>query len=205
MIRNVINKLFFKLVLLDDLIKKIESKTIQDNLKLITIGEHSKLYKEAKITNLQNNKNNIVIGKNSHIRGNLQIFNYGGKIQIGNYCYVGENSYVWSGDSVIIENNVLISHNVNIIDSNSHELNHVEREKGFNEIISTGHPSNKGSIITKPIVIKKNAWISFNVIILKGVTIGEGAIVAAGSVVTKDVPDFAVVAGNPARIVKHTD
>ncbi len=205
MIRRILNKLFFKIVLLEDLIKKIEYKTIQDNLNLIIIGEHSKLYKEAKVINLQNNKHNIVIGNYTHIRGNLQIFNYGGKIQIGNYCYLGENSYLWSGESVIIEDHVLISHNVNIIDSNSHELNHSDRKKGYNEIISIGHPSNKGSIITMPIVIKKNAWISFNVIILKGVTIGEGAIVAAGSVVTKDVPDFAVVAGNPARIVKYTE
>lgn len=205
MIRSFIKKIFFKIISLEDLIKQIELKNIQDNLNWVVIGEKSKLYKEAKVTNLQNNKQNIVIGNNSHIRGNLQIFNYGGKIQIGNNCYIGENSYVWSGDSVIIEDHVLISHNVNIIDSNSHELNHRERQNGFAQIVTTGHPSHKGSIMTKPIIIKKHAWVSFNAIILKGVTIGEGAIVAAGSVVTKDVPDFAVVAGNPAVIVKYTD
>ena len=55
----------------------------------------------------------------------------------------------------------------------------------------------------KTVVIKKQAWICSRVTIVPGVTIGEGAVVAAGSVGTKDVPDFAVVAGNPARIIKH--
>ncbi|MGM9578000.1 MAG: DapH/DapD/GlmU-related protein [Evtepia sp.] len=55
-----------------------------------------------------------------------------------------------------------------------------------------------------PIVIRDKAWIGFNAILMKGITIGEGAIVGAGSVVTQDVPDYAVVGGNPARIIKYT-
>jgi acetyltransferase-like isoleucine patch superfamily enzyme len=53
-----------------------------------------------------------------------------------------------------------------------------------------------------PIRIGNKAWIGFNVIILKGITIGEGAVIGAGSVVTKDVEPFTVVAGNPAKIIK---
>ena len=59
------------------------------------------------------------------------------------------------------------------------------------------------NVNSRPIVIKDDVWIGMNVIILKGVTIGEGAIVGAGSVVTKDVPAWTVVAGNPAKVVKH--
>jgi len=55
---------------------------------------------------------------------------------------------------------------------------------------------------TKPIRICDKVWIGMNAIILKGVTIGEGAVVAAGAVVTKDVPPWTVAAGNPARVVK---
>ena len=55
---------------------------------------------------------------------------------------------------------------------------------------------------TRPICINKNAWIGTRSIILKGVNIGEGAIVAAGSVVTKDVPEYTLVAGNPAIVKK---
>ena len=50
-----------------------------------------------------------------------------------------------------------------------------------------------------------DAWIGFNSIILKGVTVGRGAVVGAGSVVTNDVPDHTVVAGNPARVIKKLD
>lgn len=56
---------------------------------------------------------------------------------------------------------------------------------------------------TSPITIKDKVWIGRNVIVLKGVTIGEGAVIGAGAVVTHDVPAYTVVAGNPARIVKH--
>lgn len=74
----------------------------------------------------------------------------------------------------------------------------------FNKIVDypeatqiTGHPSSKGDVI-----IGNDVWIGMNATILSGVTIGDGAIVAAHAVVTKDVPPYAIVAGNPARIVK---
>jgi acetyltransferase-like isoleucine patch superfamily enzyme len=55
----------------------------------------------------------------------------------------------------------------------------------------------------KPVKINDRVWIGFNSIILKGVTIGEGGIVGAGSVVTKDVPPYTIVAGNPARVIRE--
>ncbi len=54
-----------------------------------------------------------------------------------------------------------------------------------------------------PIHIKDKVWIGFNVIILKGVTIGEGAVIAAASVVTKDIPDWSLAGGNPAKVIKE--
>ena len=62
---------------------------------------------------------------------------------------------------------------------------------------------NWSDVNTKPVVIKKNAWIGTRSIILKGVTIGEGSIVAAGSVVTTNVPNYTLVAGNPAIVKKR--
>ena len=63
-------------------------------------------------------------------------------------------------------------------------------------------PETRHTLLTKPIVVKKNAWIGASATILAGVTIGENAIVAAGAVVTKDVPDKAVVGGVPAKVIK---
>lgn len=59
------------------------------------------------------------------------------------------------------------------------------------------------AVKSAPIIIGNKAWIGMNCIILKGVTIGEGAVVAAGTVVTGDVPAWSVVAGNPARVVRR--
>ena len=70
------------------------------------------------------------------------------------------------------------------------------------------HPENpemRHSLLTKPIVVKRNAWLGANVTVLAGVTIGENAIVAAGSVVNKDVPANMVVAGSPARVIRPID
>lgn len=64
-------------------------------------------------------------------------------------------------------------------------------------------PETRHSLLTKPIVVKRNAWLGANVTVLAGVTIGENAIVAAGSVVTKDVPANMVVAGTPAKVIRE--
>jgi len=169
----------------------------------VVFGKGSKFTMTAKVENISKNNDNIIIAENTIIEGRLVVFNYGGKINIGKNVYIGLGTNIWSGESVTIGSNVLISHNVNIIDTNSHEMDHLERAQGYVNLIKNGHPKDKTSIITGKIIIKDYAWISFGATILKNVTIGEGAIVAACAVVTKDVPPFTVVAGNPAVVVKN--
>jgi len=181
--------------------KTSESKIKKCDRQVIK-GDGSQFYEDAVVYNSFKNKSKIVIGKNSHLRGQLLIFNYGGEIKIGDDCYVGDGSRIWSGESITIGNNVLISHDVGIVDTNAHELDHQERADRYRDLIANGPWESKGSIMTAPIVIKDNAWVSFGATVLKGVTIGEGSIVAAGAVVTKDVPDWTLVAGNPAKAVK---
>ncbi|PQJ73736.1 hypothetical protein BTO14_08665 [Polaribacter butkevichii] len=182
---------------------KFNKIKIKKCLEQITIGEKSIFYENAIVNNYQNDKLKIKVGNNTHTRGELLIFKYGGRISIGDNCYVGDNTKIWSGENIIIGNDVLISHNVNIMDTNSHEINYLERSKRYKDLLINGHWQDKGFIKTKPITISNNVWISFGVVILKGVTIGEGAIVGAGSVVTKDVPDWTIVAGNPAKIIRE--
>lgn len=177
---------------------------IQRCIKSIT-SDQAVFYSEAKVYNLQNDPKKIHVGKNTHIRGILQIFAYGGEISIGDNSYVGDNSRIWSGENITIGNNVLISHFVNIIDSNSHEIDFKERAEATMNLFKVGHPTSKGSILTSPIIIEDYVWISYNVSIMKGVRIGMGAIVAAGSVVTKDIPPLTLVAGNPARVIKSLE
>jgi acetyltransferase-like isoleucine patch superfamily enzyme len=160
--------------------------------------------REANVHNGQDSSR-IVIGKDSYIRGTLNIFKYGGRITIGENSYVGDHSRIWSGDSVTIGDYVLIAHNVNIIDTDSHETDAFERAQRHVELLKSGTWDDKGNIKTAAIVIEDYAWISYNCSILKGVRIGKGAIVGAGSVVTRDVAPFTLVAGVPAIFIKKTN
>ncbi|MCF8320861.1 MAG: acyltransferase [Flavobacterium sp.] len=156
----------------------------------------------AKVENISKNIKNITIGKNTIIEGKLMVFNYGGKISIGKNVYVGVGTNIRSGELITIWDNVLISHNVNIIDTDSHEIDHFERIQNYNKTLIEGSAKVKGNVKTGKIKIENYVWISFGVTILKNITIGEGAIIAANSVVTKDVPAFSLVAGSPAKVIK---
>lgn len=164
-----------------------------------------KLIADATIENLSGNPQLIRVGANSVIKGQLLIFAHAGQIEIGQDCYLGERTYIWSADSIKIGDRVLISHNVNIHDTNSHSMDSVLRHQHFIKIMSQGHPVvNDVDIKSKNIVIEDDVWIGFNSTILKGVRIGKGSIIAACSVVTKDVPEFSIVAGNPAKVIKKS-
>lgn len=187
------------------LIKKINAlyvkKRISELYNRVIIGTNSRLYLSAEVENMQD-KTKIIIGNNTHIRGSLLVYPYGDGIKIGNNSYIGASTIIRAAEYVEIGNSVLIAHNVNIIDTDSHEMDYIQRDIAFKSMVRVGHPKFKGNVETSPIIIKDNAWISYNVCILKGVTIGKGAVIGCGSVVTHDIPDFCVAAGNPAKILR---
>jgi acetyltransferase-like isoleucine patch superfamily enzyme len=160
--------------------------------------------RSARVVNLQGEPSRIEIGSSTHIMGELLVFRNGGQITVGDFCFIGEGTRIWSGADVAIGSHVFISHDVNIMDTNSHELDSKKRSESYLQALSKGYADDQDHVACKPVVIKNHAWIAFNSIILKGVTIGAGAIVAAGSVVTMDVPDYVIVAGNPAKAVGTT-
>jgi acetyltransferase-like isoleucine patch superfamily enzyme len=204
-IREIVFFIFRKLIPPGWIDQAIKTERIKQSVQGCVYGKHTNILQDARIINFQGNKNNIQIGDFCTIRGELQINEYGGKISIGEYSYIGEYSRVWSGDTVIIGNRVQISHNVNIIDNNTHSLNSDERHYEYVEIIEKGNIKKQGNIAAAPIVIEDDVWISFNACILKGVTIGKGAIIAANSVVTKNVEPYTMVAGNPAVVIKSIE
>ena len=167
----------------------------------IIMGEKSIVYPEAIVAN-NNAKGKIQIGKYTHIRGNLQTLGHGGEIIIGDYSYVGPNTSIWSGLKIWIGNRVLIGPNVCIFDTDIHPLDSNDRHRQFVDIITVGQPS-WVNLRDKEVIIEDDVWIGTNAIICSGVTIGQGAVVAAGSVVTKDVEPYSVVAGIPARKVSE--
>ena len=156
----------------------------------------------ARIRNALGDSSKIVIGSNSHIRGELMIFGHGGKISIGEWCYVGVGTRIWSSATIEIGNRVLISHSVNIFDNLTHPLRATERHEQAIQIFTTGHPR-KIDLDERPVKIGDDAWIGACAMILRGVSVGKGGVVAAGAVVTKDVPEYSIVAGNPAVLVRE--
>ncbi|MET3997024.1 acyltransferase [Bradyrhizobium sp. S3.9.2] len=156
----------------------------------------------ARIRNALGDSDRIVIGDHSHVRGELMVLGHGGRITIGEWCYVGGGTRIWSGASIDIGNRVLISHSVNIFDNLSHPIRANERHEQVKQIFTQGHPR-KLSLDDRPIKICDDAWIGACAMVMRGVMIGEGGIVAAGAVVTKDVPAYSIVAGNPATVIRE--
>jgi acetyltransferase-like isoleucine patch superfamily enzyme len=128
-------------------------------------------------------------------------FAHGGNIVIGSWCYIGEGSRIWSGSSVSIGDRVLIAHSVNVFDNLTHPINPEARHRQIQAIFTRGHPR-EVDLDDKPVRIEDDAWIGAGSFVMRGVRIGARAIVAAGSVVTKDVAADTIVAGNPAGIMK---
>jgi maltose O-acetyltransferase len=155
------------------------------------LGQGTVISSEGTIENIRGIPNSVTVGQDCYIRGRLLTYAHGGKVHIGDWCYVGVRSEIWSMESVTIGNRVLISHDVNINDGSGHSANAAERHEHFKCIKTQGHPTTLAElpgVKSAPIIIEDDVWISFGVIILPGVRIGARSIIAAGAIVTQDVP-----------------
>ena len=153
----------------------------------------------------------VIIGDKCLLNNRIVFETTTGFVRIGDGCYISGGSKIITASSVEIGNWVTIAWGVTIYDHNSHSLDYRERIKDQEQQLidwETGNfikNKNWASVEKKPIIIKDYAWIGFDAVILKGVTIGDGAIIGARTVVTKDVEPWTVVAGNPARVVKRLE
>lgn len=144
----------------------------------------------------------VRMGEGTVMRGEIFVFPHAGAVALGDWCFVGPHARLWSSAQLRVGNRVLISHQVNIHDTNGHPTGAARRAEHFRLIATSGHPRLWDDMDARPVAIADDAWIGFGATVLKGVTVGRGAIVAAQAVVTADVAPFTVVAGNPARVVK---
>lgn len=146
-------------------------------------------------------KGKLIIGKRCKINSSIKInpvglsgkclfyISKGSRITIGNNVGIS-NSLFYSINNIEVQDNVLIGGGCQILDNDFHSLNYEERI------------NNSSYIKSKPVLIKEGAFIGASSIILKGVTIGRKSIVGAGSVVTRDIPDNEIWAGNPAVFIR---
>jgi acetyltransferase-like isoleucine patch superfamily enzyme len=114
--------------------------------------------------------------------------------------------YATGGAGTCLGRNVFINQNCTFYDLGGLDIaDDVMIGPGVS-IITSGHPiepsQRRSCVVAKPIVIERNVWIAAGATIIGGVTVGENSVVAAGSVVTKDVPPNVLVAGNPARVIR---
>jgi acetyltransferase-like isoleucine patch superfamily enzyme len=117
------------------------------------------------------------------------------ELVIGNKVFIGHGTTIKPNRSIVIEDGVLIAQGCFIADSDEHPIDLKSRWEGA--------PAPAARI--QPIHIGRGAWLGRDCYVLKGVSIGEGAVIGAASVVTSDVPAFSVAVGNPARVIRHLD
>ncbi len=110
--------------------------------------------------------------------------------KIGNNVIIGSDNFINGKGGLVIEDNVLFGPDVKII-TESHSYSDITK------------PIRAQKKTYKPIVIRNGAWLCANCVILPGVTIGKNSVVAAGAIVNKDVPDYAIVGGVPAKVIKY--
>ena len=143
----------------------------------------------------------IRIGASCQISGHLVAHRTGSFLEIGNNVLVNAATLIDCCHEIRIEDDVLISFECIIADGDSHCLDPSRRARDL-PAWRAGREKDWTGIGGAPVVIRRGAWIGARAIILKGVTVGQGSIVGMGSVVTKDVPEMTIVAGNPARVIK---
>ena len=108
------------------------------------------------------------------------------RVKIGKNVYINTNCHMVATGGITIEDDVTIAANASLI-SHNHD------------------PYERSVLVCRSVLIQKGAWIGVGTVVLPGISVGKYAIVAAGAVVTKDVPDYAIVAGNPAKVIKMLD
>lgn len=152
----------------------------------------------------------VTIGEKCLIKSEFIFESLSGNVMIGNNVHIGGATFICR-TQIEVQDDVTMAWGITLYDHNSHSIYWNERQNDnhhcYNDYMRNNGNNivnkNWNNVVGKPIVIQSKVWIGFNVTILKGVTIGEGAVVGACSVVTKDVEAWTVVSGNPATLLKR--
>jgi acetyltransferase-like isoleucine patch superfamily enzyme len=146
----------------------------------------------------------LVIGENSTMDGVHFAVGKEGRIKVGNFCYF-TNAILLCELELQFGNYVMIGWNTTIADTDFHPLAPAERVADAIACSPLANGRKRPEVPRRPVIIEDDVWIGPNVTILKGVRIGQGAFIEAGSLVTRDVPPRARVLGNPAQVIGEVE
>lgn len=188
------------------LLRAIKIRLIQKHFSINSVyGKNTRFDSSASCSNQTGSKENILIGEHCWIRGLLSVHG-SGKLVIGDRTYVGGATRIGTFEEITIGNDVIIANEVHIYDNNNHPVQPIKRLEMTKAMDYESSLWGWNDNVEKsPIRIGDNVWIGERTTILKGVTIGRGSVIACNSVVTHDVPEYCIAAGNPARIVKKLE
>lgn len=148
---------------------------------------------------------NIIIGDNCCIRGVFVLYKNTSKIVLGNNVYIGPGTCLECVEEIKFGNDILVSRDCNIIDTNSHSLHSAERVHDTIDWQKGLKYKKWEQVLTKKVSIEDKCWMGLRTIVMKGVTLKEGTIVASGSVVAKSTEAYTIVGGNPAVKIREAD
>ena len=143
------------------------------------------------------------IGANAVVRGVIRCEGEG-RCEIGSEAYVGDDAIISALTSVHIGEGTLLAHGAQVFDNDTHPIDAAERRAHFRSILKLG-PRREFPVGARPVRIGRDCWLGFGSSVMKGVTVGDEAILAAAAMVTTDVRPRTIVAGNPAREVRGLD
>jgi acetyltransferase-like isoleucine patch superfamily enzyme len=145
----------------------------------------------------------VRVGDYTYLDGEIMMLTPEARCSFGTHGFLGTESRLWVQRSITIGDFVLIAPRVDIFDNDSHALDaRIRREDAIDQF-ERKRPMSYDRVPCAEVVIENDVWIGTRSTILKGVHIARGAVIAAGSVVTKDVPEFTLVGGNPARVIRE--
>jgi len=150
-------------------------------------------------------REHLEVGPFSYIDGVISMLTPEARCSIGEHSFLGSNSRLWVQQRITVGNFVLIAPRVDIFDNDSHPLDAMLRREDTINHLEFRRAMNWTHVAAADVVIEDDVWIGTKSTIMKGVHLGRGAVVAAASVVTRDVPPFTLVGGNPAREIRRLD
>ncbi|VVS90860.1 acyltransferase [Desulfoluna spongiiphila] len=199
MLKKIINTLFYSPY---NTVKRSKNIAVH-NTSILLRSTHFRF--DCKV-----NSNKVLIDQHSMVGCDFIFESPKGSISIGKNTFINSGTKLISRNSIKIGSHVTIAWGCTIYDHNSHSYDWNERKRDirqqiddYNSGLSFTTHKNWNTVKDEPIEIKDKVWIGFDSVILKGVTIGEGAIVGARTVIRSDVDPWTVVIGNPAIVVKR--